>query len=82
MRVCTLPSREECIELLRECHVPVHIVKHSKAVAKLAVFMAEETGGTTESPSTRTWSSGRACCTISSGCASSRWRTSAGSSSS
>lgn len=40
MRVCTLPSREECIELLRRCHVPVHIVKHSKAVAKLAVFMA------------------------------------------
>ena len=40
MRVSTLPSHEECIELLRECHVPVHIVKHCKAVAKLAVFMA------------------------------------------
>jgi len=36
----TLPSREECLELLRECHVPVHIVKHSKAVTKLGVFMA------------------------------------------
>ena len=41
MRVSTLPSHEECIELLRECHVPVHIVKHCKAVAKLAVFMAK-----------------------------------------
>ena len=40
MRVSSLPSREECIELLKACHVPVHIVKHSKAVAKLAVFMA------------------------------------------
>ena len=41
MRVSTLPSHEECIELLRECHVPVHIVRHCKAVAKLAVFMAK-----------------------------------------
>lgn len=41
MRSQTLPSREECIDLLRECHVPVHIVKHSKAVAKLGVFLAQ-----------------------------------------
>lgn len=40
MHSCSLPSREECIELLRECHVPVHIIKHSKAVAKLGVFLA------------------------------------------
>jgi len=40
MRSQVLPSREECIELLRECHVPVHIVRHSKAVAKLGVFLA------------------------------------------
>lgn len=42
MRKHTLPSREECLELLRECHVPVHIVKHSKAVAKLGGFVARK----------------------------------------
>lgn len=36
-----LPSREECIDLLKECHVPLHIIKHSKAVAKLGVFLAQ-----------------------------------------
>ncbi len=41
MRTDPLPSREECVELLRACHVPVHIVKHSKAVAKLGVFLAQ-----------------------------------------
>ncbi|MBP7053760.1 MAG: HD domain-containing protein [Phycisphaerae bacterium] len=40
MRSDPLPNREECIEILRACHVPVHIVKHSKAVAKLGVFLA------------------------------------------
>jgi uncharacterized protein len=40
MRTSPLPSREECIEILRACHVPVHIVKHSQAVAKLGVFLA------------------------------------------
>jgi uncharacterized protein len=40
MKNHALPSREECIELLRECHVPVHIVRHSKAVTKLGVFIA------------------------------------------
>ncbi len=40
MRTSVFPSREECLELLRACHVPAHIVKHSKAVAKLGVFMA------------------------------------------
>ncbi|MEN6427811.1 MAG: HD domain-containing protein [Phycisphaerales bacterium] len=40
MRTNPLPSRDECLELLRACHVPVHIVKHSKAVAKLGVFLA------------------------------------------
>jgi len=40
MRSHLLPSSEECIDLLKDCHVPVHIIKHSKAVAKLGVFLA------------------------------------------
>lgn len=40
MRTHLLPGREECLDLLRACHVPVHIVKHSKAVTKLGVFLA------------------------------------------
>jgi len=41
MRSQLLPSPEECLDLLQECHVPVHIVKHSKAVARLGVFLAK-----------------------------------------
>ncbi len=41
MRSQLLPSAEECIDLLKECHVPLHIIKHSKAVAKLGVFLAQ-----------------------------------------
>ncbi|MEN6337712.1 MAG: HD domain-containing protein [Phycisphaerales bacterium] len=41
MRSQLLPSPEECIDLLKECHVPLHIIKHSKAVAKLGVFLAQ-----------------------------------------
>ena len=40
MKDCSLPTRKECLALLAEYHVPVHIVSHSKAVAKLAVFLA------------------------------------------
>jgi uncharacterized protein len=40
MRDYALPSRDECYELIRQCHVPVHIVKHSKAAARLGVFLA------------------------------------------
>jgi len=42
MRANPLLSREECLELLQACHVPVHIVKHSKAVTKLGVFLARK----------------------------------------
>jgi hypothetical protein len=41
MRSQLLPSPEECIDLLQECHVPLHIIKHSQAVAKLGVFLAQ-----------------------------------------
>lgn len=41
MRSQLLPSSEECIDLLKDCHVPMHIIKHSKAVAKLGVFLAK-----------------------------------------
>jgi len=41
MKDCSLPTRKECLALLAEYHVPPHIVNHSKAVAKLAVFLAQ-----------------------------------------
>ena len=36
-----LPTRKECFEILSRYHVPSHIVKHSVASAKLAVFLAQ-----------------------------------------
>ena len=41
MRDYALPSQDECRAMIRDCHVPVHIVKHAEAVAKLGVFLAE-----------------------------------------
>ncbi len=41
MKDCSLPTRKECLAILAEYHVPPHIVSHSKAVAKLAVFLAQ-----------------------------------------
>jgi putative nucleotidyltransferase with HDIG domain len=41
MRECNLPTRKECFEIIEEFHVPSHILRHSLAVAKLAVFLAE-----------------------------------------
>ncbi len=40
MKNYSLPTRKECLALLAEYHVPPHIVSHSQAVAKLAVFLA------------------------------------------
>ena len=41
MKDCSLPTRKECLAILAEYHVPPHIVSHSQAVAKLAVFLAQ-----------------------------------------
>ena len=41
MREYALPSDGECQAMIRHCHVPVHIVRHAEAVARLAVFLAE-----------------------------------------
>jgi uncharacterized protein len=41
MKKCNLPTRKECFRLIKEYHVPLHILRHSLAVAKLAVFLAE-----------------------------------------
>ena len=41
MKDCSLPTRKECLVILAEYHVPPHIVSHSQAVAKLAVFLAQ-----------------------------------------
>lgn len=41
MKKYNLPTRKECLALIEEHHVPSHIAKHSLAVAKLAVFLAQ-----------------------------------------
>lgn len=41
MKNCSLPTRKECFDILEEYRVPSHILKHSLAVAKLAVFLAQ-----------------------------------------
>ena len=41
MKDYSLPTRKECLAILTEYHVPPHIVNHSQAVAKLAVFLAQ-----------------------------------------
>jgi hypothetical protein len=41
VRNYTLPSRDECYELIREHRVPVHIIRHNEATARLGVFLAE-----------------------------------------
>jgi len=42
MKNCSLPTRKECFDILEEYRVPSHIVKHSLAVVKLAVFLAQK----------------------------------------
>lgn len=37
----SLPTRQRCFEIIKEHHVPSHILRHSIAVAKLAVFLAK-----------------------------------------
>ena len=41
MKDCDRPSNKECLAILAEYHVPLHIISHSKVVAKLAVFLAQ-----------------------------------------
>ncbi len=38
----SLPSREKCIALLHKYELPPHIIRHSEAVEKLAVFLAKK----------------------------------------
>jgi len=42
MKNYSLPTRKECFDIIKKYHVPPNIVKHSLAVAKLAVFLAEK----------------------------------------
>jgi len=42
MKKYNLPTRKECQAIIEEYHVPPHIVKHSLAAAKLAVFLAQK----------------------------------------
>jgi len=37
-----IPSVEDCYELLAQCHVPKHIIRHCQATAALAVELAEK----------------------------------------
>jgi len=41
MKNCKLPTRKECFEIIEKFCVPEHIAKHSLAVAKLAILLAE-----------------------------------------
>jgi len=41
MKKYNLPTRKECFDIISRYHVPSHIVKHSVASAKLAVFLAQ-----------------------------------------
>jgi len=41
MKRSNLPTRRQCFNIIKEYNVPAHILKHSLAVAKLAVFLAE-----------------------------------------
>jgi uncharacterized protein len=42
MESYSLPTREECFEIIEKYHVPQHIVRHSLAVTKLGVFLAQK----------------------------------------
>ncbi len=42
MRNYAIPSRDECLAIIRDCHVPAHIIRHSKTVARFGVFLARE----------------------------------------
>lgn len=42
MQKYDLPTRKQAFEILKEYHVPLHIQKHSLAVAELAVCLAEK----------------------------------------
>jgi putative nucleotidyltransferase with HDIG domain len=41
MKKPDLPTRQDCFNIIKEYHVPSHILGHSLAVAQLAVFLAE-----------------------------------------
>jgi len=41
MKKFDLPTRRQCFEMIKEYRVPSHILRHSLAVAKVAVFLAE-----------------------------------------
>lgn len=45
MKKSNLPTRKECLAIIKEYCVPPHIVKHSLTVAKLAVFLAKKLKG-------------------------------------
>jgi len=40
MRDYALPTHDECRAMIRQCHVPAHIVRHNETVARLGVFLA------------------------------------------
>ncbi len=42
MKNYNLPTRKECFDIIEKYHVPQHIVRHSMAVTKLAVFLAQK----------------------------------------
>ena len=41
MKKANLPTREQCFDVIKDYHMPLRVLKHSLAVNKLAVFLAE-----------------------------------------
>ena len=42
MKKLNLPTQAECFEIIKQYHVPSHIVKHCQAVSRLGVFLAQK----------------------------------------
>ena len=42
MQDCKIPTVEQCYELLKQCHLPKHIVRHCEVTADFAVELAKK----------------------------------------
>ncbi|MBN1786802.1 MAG: HD domain-containing protein [Sedimentisphaerales bacterium] len=42
MQNCNIPTKEQCYKILKECHVPKHIIRHCEVAADLAVELAKK----------------------------------------
>ena len=42
MKNYKLPTRQQCFDIIKQCHMPAHILRHSLATEKAAVFLAQK----------------------------------------